>query len=343
MAYPNLFNPPANPYGNIGQGAYNTYGAPVQNNPGLTPPASLDPNAAAGTTPQQPQSGVQKALSFLSTPGGGALTNLVGSGLQAYGQYQQQQQQLKQSAAQFAANSTQNQFNADRQDQLARAAGVLNADPLGADQKLAQHNALLSAILPNLKNTNSGFGSANRGGIMAALPQNGFDPAMVNQNFGPGATAAAIAQRHQEINSLDPNAATPNLQSLFGNDPAVQKYQPMINQWAQELQQKQGADKAAFEQKLQGYINQMALDEQKQGDSGGGFWSKFAKIASVVGAGVATVMTAGGASPLLAGAIAAGSGAVGGAANGGGASGALQGAILGGATNYLGGKLKGSK
>jgi hypothetical protein len=254
----------------------------------------------------QKKSPIQQALDFLGTPGGGALTGLVGSGLSAYGQYQQGQQQMKQSAAQNAAGITQNQFNADRQDQLSRAQGVLAADPLGADQKLAQHNALLKAILPNIRNTDSGFGSANRGGIMGALPQQGFDPMMVDQNFGANATAGAIAQRHKEINSLDPNAAQPDLSSLFGNDPAVAKYQPQIRQWAEQLQQKTGAEKAAFEAQLQGYINKMANEEQGDGN---GFWHKFAKVAGIVGAGVATVMTAGGASPLLAGAIGMGAGA----------------------------------
>lgn len=64
-------------------------------------------------------------------------------------------------------------------------------------------------------------------------------------------------------------------------------------------------------------------------EDGSGFWHKFAKYAGIAGAGVATAMTGGAASPLLIAAIGAGSGAAAGWGSGGGTKAALMGAGLG--------------
>ncbi len=77
-------------------------------------------------------------------------------------------------------------------------------------------------------------------------------------------------------------------------------------------------------------------------EDGSGFWHKFAIYAAIAGAGVATAMTAGGASPLLVAAIGAGSGAAGGWGSGGGTRAALTGAALGGAGGYLGAAAQGA-
>lgn len=293
---------------------------------------------AANVPPDQ--SAIAKALGYLGTPGGQAATNLVGSGLSAYGQYQQNQQNLQQNASQFAATSAQNQFNADRTDANAKATGVLNADPLGADNKFAQRNALANAILPNLRNAHSSPGDgaigaamgSRTGGIMSALPQGGLDPAMVKSMFGPDATMGAITQRHQEINSLDPNAAQPNLQAMFGDE--AKPYQAQMSDWASKLQNATAEQRSAYETQMKGYVDHMLQQEQASGSSDG-FWHKFAKIAGIAGMVTATILTAGAAAPLTMPAMAAmaGLGAISGAASSWGSGGSpLMGAITGGAS-----------
>lgn len=64
-------------------------------------------------------------------------------------------------------------------------------------------------------------------------------------------------------------------------------------------------------------------------EDGSGFWHKLAKYGGIAGAGVATAMTGGAASPLLMAAIGAGSGAAAGWGSGGGVKGTLLGAGLG--------------
>lgn len=301
---------------------------PIQNAVNPTPP--VDPNASA----------ITKALAFLQTPGGSSVTNLAGNALSALGQYQQNQQQLQLSGTTNAANLTQNQYNADQANQLAKSEGVLAADPLGADQAYAQKNALANAILPGLRNAKSTPGDPSvasamgtRTGGAAILPDGGLDPTMINSLFGPAATSAAVTQRAQEINSLDPNAAQPNQTQLFGAAGAPGQQQ--VAQWASQLQNASSAQRSAFDSKMQGYINTMV---QQESDTGG-FWHTFAKIAGVVGAAAATIMTAGGASPLLAGVIGAGAGAASSFGNGGNP---LTGAIMGGGTAALGSALKGA-
>lgn len=317
-----------------------------------TPPQQQQPPLSSVQQPntsfslpnvQQPQSGgggISAVGNYLASPGGTAVTNLVGGALQSYQNQQNLEADRNLSAADKAAMLRQQQFNADRDDQRARATGVLNADPLGADQGYAQKQALMQAILPNLRNFRSAPGDAAvagamgapRGGTMNALGPNGLDPEMVNRLFGPDATASAIAQRHQEINSLDPNAAQPNFQSMFGNTPGAQQAQQQVASWAQQLQQKTGAEKQAFEAQMNDYINRMV---QAEGNDSSGFWHKFAKVAAIVGAAAATYFTAGAASPLLGAAIGAGAGAAGAWGNGASGMGILTGAALGGATSMI--------
>lgn len=331
-----------NPFSNINFTGNNTTlptlpGSPTVYNGGATPAGQPGLDSSGG-------SGIQGILNFLSTPGGAAVTNFAGAGLQAYGQAKEAAANRQQSATQFAATSLQNQYNQDQANKITRASGVLNADPLGADQKYAQRNALMAAILPNLRNTRSAPGDAavagamggSRGGFMNALPANGLDPAMIDSMFGNASTAQSIAQRHQEISSLDPNAPIPNLTPMYGQDAAAPMAQ--MQQWASQLQSASAADRAKYDQAMQGYINQMVQQENAQNNSGG-FWHKFAQIAGVVGAAAATIMTAGGASPLLAGAVGAASGAVGSAGSG---QNPLMGAIVGGGTAYAGAKARGN-
>lgn len=301
-------------------------------------------NTGPGASPSS--SSLQQALSFLGTPGGSAVTNMAGNALSAYGAYQQNQQNLQQDATKFAANATQNQYNADQQLKAQRASGVLSADPLGADQKYAQWNALSSAILPNLRNTRSTPGDSavagamggSRGGVMNALPEGGLDPAMIKSMFGPDATMQAITQRHQEISNLDPSAPTADLSKMYGAD-AAQPYNQSQNDWQAKVANLDASQKADFETKMQAYINTMV---QQEGNSSDGFWHKFAKIAGVVGSVAAIALSGGTLAPVLgpvAMSILAGGSAVA-TAWGSGAS-PLQTAIAGGtagATGFKAGK-----
>lgn len=327
--------PPSNPFRQFQQ--IKPAAAPIDN--------AVSPFGGAYGPVQQTdpstQSSLQKALQFLGTPGGQAVTGLAGQGLSAYGAYQQNQQQQQQSANQFAATSAQNQFNADRTDANQKATGVLNADPLGADNRFAQKNALNAAILPNLRNAHStpgdsGVASAmgsRTGGISNILPEGGLDPAMIQSMFGPQATMGAITQRHQEINSLDPNAAQPNLSTMFNSADAA-PYQAQMKDWASKLQTATAEQRSAYDAQMKGYIDHMVEQESNTG----GFWHKFAQIAGVVGAAAATIMTAGAAAPLTGMALAgmAGLGAASGAATAwGSGSSPLMGAIGGGTGPFV--------
>lgn len=289
-------------------------------------------------------SGKSGILDYLSTPGGAALINAAGGGLAAYGQYQQNQGNQKQQALQFAATSLQQQRQQDQNNQMTRAAGAIQADPLGADQKFAQHNALLDAILPGMRNQQSHPGDpaisqamgTRTGGVNSVIPQAGFDPNMVKSMFGPESTMNSIVQRHQDISNLDPTSAQPNLSSMYGNDPTAAAAQTQMKDWASKLQTAQGAEKQQYESQMQNYVNQMI---QQEGNDGSGFWHKFAKIAGYVGLATAVVLTAGAATPLAAAGFAA-LGAASGAAQSWGSGGSpLQGAITGGLGTAVGGKI----
>ncbi|MGC4083683.1 MAG: hypothetical protein QM736_16635 [Vicinamibacterales bacterium] len=106
------------------------------------------------------------------------LLGATGSGLNAYGQGEQQANipfELTPKGKGARLTSFNYWFSQLRNAQNAN--GVLNADPLGADQRYAQRNALLSAILPNLTNMRStppdpGVAAAMRSSTMNALTPN---------------------------------------------------------------------------------------------------------------------------------------------------------------------------
>jgi hypothetical protein len=79
----------------------------------------------------------------------------------------------------------------------------------------------------------------------------------------------------------------------------------------------------------------------KLSKDGSGFWHHLAKFGGIAGAGIATALSGGALSPLLAGAIGAGSGAAAGWGGGGGVKGALIGGALGGVGGGFGGHIPG--
>lgn len=290
-------------------------------------------------TPYQTQSTGNGLYDFLNSPAGAAAINAGGGLLKGIGDNQMRQQELDQSRGTTTAELLQRQFQNDQQNKIAQAQGMLNADPLGANQQYAQKQALMSAILPNIRNVRSQPGDpgvaaamgGNRGGIMNAIPQGGFDPKMIEQLYGTDATAGAISRREKELANLDPSVPQNDLTSLFGAAKGT-PYEQDVQSFADNLSKLQGDARAQYEQHLMSYAN-----EQAQKEKGSGFWHKFAKIAGIAGAAVATYMTAGAASPLLVAAIGAGAGAASAWGNGASGIGILIGAGLGGATAGFGG------
>jgi hypothetical protein len=306
----------------------------LQTRPNVTPNWSM--GLPSGQQQQQSNSssngGSSGLEAFLSSPAGQAALGSLGSGLEEGGQASRQQQQLDLQGLDSATRARLQLFQLENDDQYKRSSTVLQNDPLGSEQRYAQKNALADAILPNLRNAHSTPGDqgvaaamgGNRGGIMNILPEGGLDPDMVHQKFGSDATMAAILQHRQELLNVDPNAPTTNFKSLFGDIPGAEQNQQVINQWATQLQQAQGAQKQQLEAQVQQYIQKMADDEK-----GSGFWHRFAQIAGIVGAAAATYFTAGAASPLLGMAIGAGAGAASSWGNGGGAGDMAMGAGMG--------------
>lgn len=243
------------------------------------------------------------------------------AGLGAWGDAQQRKAQRQQNAAQMAQTDYWN----TQSQQTNRASGVLNADPLGADQRYAQRNALMASILPNLRNFHSPE-APERGGFMNALGPNGLDPTMINNLFGSQATMAAIGKRNKELLNLDPRAPVSNLSAMYGSeaDGAMDE----LRSYATAAQNADSTQRAEYDARIKALIDQKAA-----GDKPGGFWHNLAKVAAVAGGIAATAMTGGAASPLLIGAVGAGSGALGAWGNG---SNPLMGAVLGGASSYMG-------
>lgn len=268
-------------------------------------------------------------LDWLGTDAGKSVLNAAGAGLGAWGQAQANKANQQSNAAQLRMSDYYN-----RQNMLAnRASGVLNADPLGADQQYAQRNALLSSILGNYKRSTPGNGAvAGAMGAGSGLTQmmGSLDPSMVNSMFGPQSTMAAITQRHKDLTNLDPRAAQADLGSLYGNEAAA-PYVKQMQDWAAAAQHADDQTRAQYESQINALIQQQAAN-----DKPGGFWHNLAKVAAVGGGLAATLMTGGAASPLLIAGIGAGSGALGAWGNG---SNPLMGAIIGGAGAYGGAKL----
>jgi len=179
------------------------------------------------------------------------------------------------------------------------------------------------------------------------------------QFLTPEAMANAEVPFWQGMAALNPDI-NPNLgASGYGNaagtaaagNPSGQSPTAMIDAVRQKQGQKQDAERNAIYGALmpggaQGGLGAGAQGQQippgyhmhngKLSKDGSGFWHKFAKIGGILGGGIATAMTGGAASPLLAAAIGAGSGAAAGWGNGGGWKGTLMGGALGGLTGAMG-------
>lgn len=196
-------------------------------------------------------------------------------------------------------------------------------DPLSQQRSRAQFSAE-GDVMRNAKpvsmsfDPNTGWGDLSGG---MAIPAGGFSDA-TKGFYAPGAAANAEAQFYGA-------AGMPYDLAGAGYGNAAEGPSALL---AQTL-----ANRPDPLQGLQGRLNEVdGLNADGSKKSSG--WAKFAKIAGIAGAGLATAMTMGGASPLLAGAIGMGSGALSGAANGG-VRGALTGAGMAAIPTFGAGRL----
>lgn len=271
-----------------------------------------------------------------------ALIGAAGAGISAYGASKSAQSAQAQTAKQFEAEMAQRQLESERNYQLQQATSAASANPLGAYQQFAQKQALAKALLGGARNvsfTPGDSGIAQAMGSFAGgmrLPEEGLDPKMLERLYGDAATQSSIAQRQKEIGQINPNQPVYDLANLFGASANGSQ-----NAFTTDVQtaNKTEADKQLDQSAQQRALVQQAMAEDAQTGKPGGssIWKKIGKIGAIAGAGIATAMTGGAASPLLMAAIGAGTGAATGALSGGGWKGALLGAGLGAATGGIGG------
>lgn len=295
----------------------------------------------ADTTPSTPSTG-SSGGSFWQTPAGLALLQgglgLTGGTLQGIGQAQMAEANRNLSQTELLQQLLQQAYNQQASQGIQRAGQGLSASQMNpAAQAQGLSNALVRGdILKNLRPSSvqapgflQGFVPQLSGGAMSAIPQGGFGPEITGALSPTGVLASATAFNKQQANA-NPNTPTMDLGPAFGAAGTaatadIDKYR------LGQLSQLNNTNNA----QLSGLQNALAqAQQQDQGDDGSGFWHKFAKIAGIAGAGLATALTAGGASPLLAAAIGAGSGAASGWGSGGGVGGALGGAAMGGLLPY---------
>lgn len=294
-------------------------------------------------------------MNFLNSPTGQAAIGAAGGAFSAAGQRADNEASRAQNNDQFWAGMIQNQFNADRTNQLAQAQTTLQQDPLGASQKFAQKQALLSAILPNLRNSAITPGNPNIAARMGQgqgpLPEGGLDPKMIEALYGNNTTLESLAHRQRQLTQANPDGPQQDFSTMFGS--MAQPQMDRNNQYAGYQQAQRNTARLGLDQQLNqsavnGDINQHKANHDDDwleenvpppehyhyhdgelSEDGSGFWHKFARYAGIAGAGVATAMTGGAASPLLIAAIGAGSGAAAGWGTGGGTKAALLGAAGG--------------
>jgi hypothetical protein len=262
-------------------------------------------------------------LDILGSKGGQTVTNAVGAGLSAASQGKRDQQQMDQTANQFAASMAQRQLESQQDDERARASQVLSQRPLGESENYIQQQMLMKAILGGVSNSNI---RPTDKAIAAQTPQGGggFDLSSLNgvadRAFTDDSIMRAINQRDKDVLNVSPYAAHSSL-GAFGD--AGQSYSDDTTAYALDSQQRMAEPRMSASEKIQAALDRdLKAGEKKKGS---GFWKKLGKVAAFAAPIVAAPFT-GGASLAL---IGAGAGAAGGLLNGGGLKGALLGGALG--------------
>lgn len=284
---------------------------------------------------------------FLNTPAGQAILrgafDFGGGALTGLGQAQIAGANRDLSREQLLQQLLQQNYQFNQGQDLQRGAQGLAATQMNP---AAQSEALSKALTRGEAISNarpsqitapsflSGFTPNMQGGAMGLVPAGGFS-AVTKAASSPSAILASANNFYKNQANANPRVPTMDLGPTFGDagSAATAGNEAFRGQRADQLQGTQDARTQAL---------QIALQKAQQDNTPGeGFWHKFAKYAGIAGAGLATALTAGGASPLLVAAIGAGSGAAAGWGGGGGVGGALGGAAMGGLGGYAGAKFGG--
>jgi hypothetical protein len=184
---------------------------------------------------------LNRLFTFLQSKGGATIAGAAGAGLTAYGVGQQQRAisdfNFRKKMLEIILRARQS----DQKAALATATGSLNADPLGASQGYAQRNALMSAILPNLRPAQSRPGDPAVASAMRPAGGSMFQMGPVDQRpFSPTATLQALARRDGEALNLNPFTPTTDLGSMYG-----EAAEPYVDGVKRKQEQQQAAANTA--------------------------------------------------------------------------------------------------
>ncbi len=165
--------------------------------------------------PVKPKTTLDKVGDFIDSPTGKLAIGGIGAFLDARDHKSDRDAQVADSAADRASRERiaqgqlqQDYFNSQAQDDRARAAGVLDANPLGAEQQYAAREAFLRNAAGMLGNISF---KPSDPAIASAMPgiSGGFSitPEMIaamQAAHSPDKVATAIAQRQMDTARLDP-------------------------------------------------------------------------------------------------------------------------------------------
>lgn len=179
----------------------------------------------------------------VGSPLGQLAIGTVGSYLSSKAQSDQAEANRQLTAEQYAGNMTNQQGVQDRQNAVAAQT------PLGENQNFAARNAMLNAILPNMRNISYAKGTGQGQGGM--LPQGGLDPNLINSLYGATPTLESLTQRQNQLAAINPTAPKPNFQNLGFTQDQVKPFQTTMDQYQQGQSGRQDEQRKAVQQ----YIN----------------------------------------------------------------------------------------
>jgi hypothetical protein len=210
-------------------------------------------------------------------------------------------------------------------------------NPLGAEQQYIQRQKTLQALLPLMgaQQIRAGDSSVaatqgDTGGILRALAANKG----LGSTFSDEAIQRAILDRRNATTVVDPT-----IQRMPLGDYGFQSnnsYQKENDDLRNLILGRQQASRDAILGDANTELARAQQMEQQAQESGGGFWKTLGKIGLMAGGGLATAMSGGALSPVMASIIAGGAGAGAGAIDGG-----WKGAALGGGIGAAGAGLAG--
>lgn len=223
--------------------------------------------------------------------------------------------QLGQNANHFATELAARLAESRKNQGLERAVASMNATRLGENENFATRNRILSAIIPNLRNSNvmptDPRVAARVSPVQGPLPEGGLPPAVLAA-LSERSTANAIANRSKQLLNIDPNAPAPNFDAMGfaeGTDTfdLAGHRQGLLDADAASQSSLDDIISRALQQDYEGInaIPDQAPEEEKKK----GFWGKLGGILKVA-APIASMFIPG-VGPIAAAAIAGGGSAAG--------------------------------